>query len=193
MALDDPEFELCGEAGDARAAVQLALAEQPDVCLIDIHMPGSGIDAISKIAAKLPRTAVVAFTASREDEDLFDALRAGAAGFLYKEIDPGSLPRVVRAVFAGEGALPRRLVPLLIERFRGRSHHRRVSVEGRVSVDLTSREWEVYHLLQEGLSTSDIARRLFISRGTVRTHVASILKKLDVPDRESAIHLPHKR
>jgi DNA-binding NarL/FixJ family response regulator len=193
VALGADTFRICGEAANARQTVELALAEKPDICLVDIHMPGDGIHAVSEIATKLPRTAVIAFTASRDDEDLFAALRAGASGYLYKDVDPERLPRILRAVFAGEAALPRHLVPRLIEQFRDRSHRRRVTVEGALSVDLTSREWEVLQLLEQGLATAEIARRLFISRGTVRTHVASILKKLDVPDRGAAVHLLQKR
>ena len=189
LALAGGDFEVVEEAGDARAAVRAAREHEPDVCLIDIHMPGNGIAAVAEIAAKVPRTAVVAFTASREDEDLFDALRAGAAGYLYKDIDPVSLPRALRAAYEGEAALPRSVVPRLIEAFRDRQQRHRVAVRGQRSVELTSRETEVLDLLTQNLSTVEIARRLFISRETVRTHVASILRKFDVPDREALLTL----
>jgi DNA-binding NarL/FixJ family response regulator len=152
-------------------------------------MPGNGISAVAEISSKLPRTAVVAFTASREDDDLFDALRAGASGYLYKDIDPVSLPRALRASFEGEAALPRAVVPRLIDAFRDRQERHRVAVRGQRSVALTSRETEVLDLLTQNLSTGEIARRLFISRETVRTHIASILRKFDVPDRETLIAL----
>src|SRR5438132_2558643 len=189
MALERGGFEVCAEAGDGQSAVEAALRELPDVCLLDIHMPGDGIHAAETISRELPDAAVVMLTVSRTDADLFNALRAGASGYLLKDIDPVRLPLALRGVLEGEAALPRRLVALLIEEFRERKRRRRIPLVGRRGVELTDREWEVLELMKQGLTTDEIASHLFISPVTVRTHVSAILKKLHVPTREAAIEL----
>jgi DNA-binding NarL/FixJ family response regulator len=182
-------FVVCAEARDSDSAVDAARHERPDVCLLDIHMPGDGIRAAETISRELPDTAVVMLTVSRADEDLFDALRAGASGYLLKDIDPARLPHALKGVLEGEAALPRRLVTLLIEEFRERRRRRRLPLVGRRSVELTDREWEVLDLMRDGLPTEEIATRLFISPVTVRTHVSAILRKLQVSTREEALSL----
>jgi DNA-binding NarL/FixJ family response regulator len=189
MVLEPHGFDVCAEAADAASAVEAVLRERPDVCLLDVDMPGSGIAAAAEISAKRPETAVVMLTVSANEDDLFDALRAGAAGYLLKETNPERLPHALRGVMEGEAALSRALVARVIEEFRERGQRRRVPLAHRRAVDLTSREWEVLELLRHGLSTAEIAKRLFITPVTVRTHVASLLRKLDVPDREAAIRL----
>lgn len=188
-ALERDGFVVCAEAGDARSAIETARRERPDVCLLDIHMPGDGIHAAETISRELPDAAVVMLTVSRTDADLFNALRAGASGYLLKDIDPIRLPLALRGVLDGEAALPRRLVALLIEEFRERKRRRRIPLVGRRGVELTDREWEVLDLMKQGLSTEDIATRLFISPVTVRTHVSSVLRKLHVSTREAAVAL----
>ena len=132
--------------------------------------------------------AIVMLTASRDDRDLFDALRAGAIGYLLKDIDPDRLGVALRGVLSGEAALPRELMARVIEEFQGRSS-RRVLVRGRRGPRLTSREFEVLDLLRQGFTTEEVAKRLFISAVTVRGYVAAALKKLRVPDREAAFKL----
>jgi DNA-binding NarL/FixJ family response regulator len=188
-ALEHGGFEVVGEARDATAVVEIARRERPDVCLLDIHMPGSGIAAATRITDELPDTAVVMLTVSRNDDDLFDALRAGASGYLLKDTDPGRLPHALRGVLNGEAALPRTLVARLIDEFRDRGRYKRVPMLGARGAMLTSREWEVLELLREGLSTKEIAERLFLSPATIRSHVAAILRKLKVPDRAAAIRM----
>ena len=180
---------VCGEAKDAESALALATEQRPDVALLDIRMPGNGIRAARDIAARLPNTAIVMLTVSRSDDDLFDALRAGAAGYLMKDTDPTLLPSALHGVINGEAALSRSLVTKLIEEFRRRSGLRRLSLLGRSTARLTEREWEVLDLLKDGLSTSEIATRLYISNVTVRSHVSSIIKKLRVDDRAAAVRL----
>jgi len=182
-------FTVCAEAPDGDSAVEAARRERPDVCLLDINMPGDGIRAAETISRELPETAVVMLTVSRADEDLFDALRAGASGYLLKDIDPARLPYALQGVLEGEAALPRHLVTLLIEEFRERRRRRRIPLVGQRSVELTDREWEVLDLMRDGLPTEEIAARLFISPGTVRTHVSAILRKLHVQTREDALKL----
>lgn len=188
-ALERDGFVVCATAADARSAIEAARRERPDVCLLDVHMPGEGIHAAETIARELPETAVVMLTVSRTDADLLNALRAGASGYLLKDIDPERLPLALRGVLSGEAALPRRLVAVLIEEFRERKRRRRIPLVGRRSVELTDREWEVLESMRLGWTTEQIAERFFISPITVRTHIASILRKLQVPDREAAIAL----
>jgi DNA-binding NarL/FixJ family response regulator len=188
-ALERDGFVVCATAADARSAIEAARRERPDVCLLDVHMPGEGIHAAETIARELPETAVVMLTVSRTDADLLNALRVGASGYLLKDIDPERLPLALRGVLSGEAALPRRLVAVLIEEFRERKRRRRIPLVGRRSVELTDREWEVLESMRLGWTTEQIAERFFISPVTVRTHIASILRKLQVPDREAAIAL----
>jgi DNA-binding NarL/FixJ family response regulator len=187
-ALEQRGFDVVAEVGAAAAAVDAAKAHRPDVCLVDIHMPGNGIKATEAISGQVPETAVVVLTVSRNDDDLFAALRSGAVGYLLKEIDPDRLPDALLGVLRGEAALPRTLVARLIDEFQGRDR-RRTSVFKRRRAELTSREWQVLDLMRAGMSTAEMAERLFVSKVTVRTHVASILRKLRVPDRASALKL----
>jgi DNA-binding NarL/FixJ family response regulator len=188
-ALEADGFEIVAECSTGAAAVEAARAHHPDVCLLDIHMSDNGIAAAAEITASLPGTAVVMLTVSRNDADLFDAVRAGAAGYLVKDMDPGRLSHALRGVLAGEAALPRALVARLMDEFRDRAHRRTLPVLSERGIELTKREWEVLELLREGLGTAEIAGRLFISSGTVRTHVAAILTKLRSPDRKAALRL----
>lgn len=188
-ALESGSCQVVAEASDAAGAVAAARLHRPDVCLLDIHMPGSGITAASEITRWLPETAVVMLTASRDDGDLFEALRAGASGYLLKDMNPDRLASALRGVLVGEAALPRWLVLKVVEQFRA-TPQRRISLKPRaVTARLTPREAEVLDLMSTGLSTEDIAGRLFVAPVTVRTHIAAVLKKLRVPNREAAIRL----
>jgi DNA-binding NarL/FixJ family response regulator len=185
-ALEGVGFDVCADVPDAATAVSAAFALRPDVALLDVHMPGSGIWAAREISAQLPDTAIVMLTISRNDDDLFDALRAGASGYLLKDMDPARLGAALDGVLAGEAALPRSLTARVIEEFRGRGK-RRLPFTGERGAALTSREWEVLDLMRDGLSTAEIAERLFVSRVTVRRHVSGILRKLQVGSREEAL------
>ena len=178
---------MCAEVEDGPSAVAAAESEQPDVCLLDIQMPGSGIRAAEAISVKVPDSAIVMLTVSRRDADLFDALRVGASGYLLKDTDPDRLPLALRGVLEGEAALPRHLVSLGIDDFRERG--RRRPLLKRRGVVLTDREWEVLELMSDGLTTFEIADRLFIEPVTVRTHVSAILRKLRVSSRKAALQL----
>lgn len=188
-ALEKDGFVVCAEAADASSAIESALRERPDVCLLDIRMPGGGVAAAAAISAKLPEAAIVILTVSQDEADLFDALRVGAAGYLLKDTDPRRLPTLLSKVISGEGVLSPSLVAKLIEEFRERGRRRRLPLVGSRGVELTSREWEVLDLLRQGLSTRQIAERLFVAEVTVRTHVAAILHKLRVPNRQAALQL----
>ena len=182
------DFRICAEAADAAGAVEGAKREQPDVCLLDINMPGNGIAAATQITGALPGTSVVMLTVSRQDEDLFDALRAGASGYLLKGMDEATIGDALQRVLAGEAMLPGTLVARLVDEFRDREH-RRVAVADGQAARLTGREWDVLELMRKGAGTAEISERLFVSPTTVRSHVSSILRKLGVPTREAAIRL----
>jgi DNA-binding NarL/FixJ family response regulator len=184
----DEGFQVVAEAEDAEGAVEAALRERPDLCVLDVHMPGGGIRAARDVASALPNTAVVMLTVSRDDADLFDALRAGAAGYLLKDTNPTRLAHALRGVLAGEAAVPRILVARLIDEFRGHGR-RRFRLAGRGGANLTNREWEVLEMMHEGLTTAEISRRLFVSPVTVRRHVSGVLAKLDVSTRDEALRL----
>ncbi|HET8596014.1 MAG TPA: response regulator transcription factor [Intrasporangium sp.] len=187
-ALEASGCEVCGEGASAEDAVRLAVEHRPDVALLDIHMPGNGIQAARFIVRNAPEVVVVMLTQSAEDDDLFDSLRAGASGYLLKDTDPTTLADKLRGVLAGEAAMPPRLVARIMDEFRAPAK-RRFARRSVAAAKLSAREWEVMQLLGEGLSTEDVARRLFLSATTVRVHVSSVLKKLRVKDRESAFRL----
>jgi DNA-binding NarL/FixJ family response regulator len=188
-ALEEGGFAVVAEAGRADAAVEGALRERPDVCVLDINMPGSGIAAAARITGRLPGTAVVMLTVSREDDDLFASLRAGALGYLLKDMDPGRLAAALRGVLSGEAALPRSLVARVIEEFCSADRRPSLPLVRRRGAKLTAREWEVLELLREQRTTAEIAHRLGLRDVTVRRHVSSILAKLRVPDRKAMARL----
>ena len=189
QALEAGGCEVVADVADGPKAVAAALESKPDVCLLDIHMPGGGVRAAAEITRQLPDTAVVMLTASRDDDDLFDALRAGASGYLLKDMDPDRLAPALRGVLEGEAALPRALALKVIRQLQSPARRRILPGKGSPVSKLTSREAEVLELMAQGLSTEEIAERMFVSKVTVRTHVSNVLKKLRVPDREAAVRL----
>lgn len=189
----DSRFEVCAAVGDAAAAVQAAVREQPDICLLDIRMPGSGLAAAWEITGRLPRAKLVMLTVSEEDTDVMTALRAGAAGYLLKSMNLKRLPEALCGVCSGEAAMPRTLVSRVLESFHGREPRWRKLAASTGRGRLTSREWEVLELLAQGLSTAEIARKLVLSASAVRVHIASIVKKLEVRDRAAAVRLFNRR
>jgi DNA-binding NarL/FixJ family response regulator len=187
-ALEAAGCTVLGEAASGPEAVSLAEAEQPDVVLLDIHMPGNGIQAAREITERVPGVPVVMLTQSAEEDDLFDSLRAGAVGYLLKDTDPRELPGALRGVLAGEGAVSPRMVMRIMDEFRGPTK-RRFGRRSPAAAKLSPREWEIMNLLAAGRSTEEVAQELFLSPTTVRVHVSTVLKKLRVKDRESAIRV----
>lgn len=187
-ALEAGGCDVVAEGGTAAAAIELTIQHRPDVVLLDVHMPGSGIRAAREISRALPGTAIVMLTRSSEDDDLFDSLRAGAAGYLLKDADPATLADNLRGVLRGEGAMPPRLVARIMDEFRA-PPRRRFARTSPAASRLSAREWEVMDLLAQGLSTEQVAERLFLSATTVRVHVSGVLRKLRVKDRESAFRI----
>jgi DNA-binding NarL/FixJ family response regulator len=182
VALEGRGFTVCAEAGDADEAVAIAEREQPEICLLDVIMPGNGIRAAERIRELLPRTTIVMLTAADDDETLFDSLRAGAVGFLPKDMALDRLPEALRGALLGEPAIPRLVTARILSEF-----HRRgallTSDNRRTLGSLTSRETDVLQLLGQGLGTADIALRLYLSQATIRSHVASVMRKLGVGNR----------
>ena len=187
-ALEAGDCNVVGEGASADEAVALAIEHEPDVVLLDIHMPGGGIHAAHRISRRLPDTRVVMLTQSDADEDLFDSLRAGACGYLMKGSDPAALERTLRGVLSGEAAMSPQLVMRVLDEFRAPAK-RRFSRKSAAAMRLSAREWEVMDLLRQGLATEEVAKRLFMSPTTVRVHVSAVLRKLSVQDRESAFRL----
>jgi DNA-binding NarL/FixJ family response regulator len=186
--LEEYDFAVCAEAGDAESAVDAALRERPDACVMDIYLPGGGIRAAAEISAKLPETAILILTFSRSEEDFLAALRAGVSGYLLKDVEPERLPKALRSVLRGEAAIHESLVGRLIEEVRA-PRRGRVRVVDRVGADLTPRESEVLELLREEKATGEIAHSLSISEVTVRRHISEIVKKLRVRNRQEALRV----
>ncbi len=187
-ALEAADCAVLGEAATADDAVRRTLELAPDVVLLDIDMPGSGIRAAEQIARADSASVVVMLTASENDDDLFGSLRAGAAGYLLKETPPDELGDTLRGVLAGRAPLSPRLVARVLDEFRVPAR-RRFGRNSPAASKLSPREWEVMQLLAEGLTTSEVAARLFLSATTVRVHLSTSLHKLRVGDRADAIRL----
>jgi len=187
-ALTEGGMVVCAEAADAARAVQLALETRPDVCLLDVRMPGGGVAAAWEISARLPTTKVVMLTVSDEDGDLFRALRAGAVSYLTKDIDFETLPGALLDVAEGKAAIPPALVARMVMQFHSSDpRFRTTEVGAELGPRLTSREWDVLAGLAEGLSTREIARRLQLKPSGVRAHISAVVQKLGVADRREAV------
>jgi DNA-binding NarL/FixJ family response regulator len=187
-ALTEGGFLVCAEAANAARSVQLALETRPDICLLDVRMPGGGVAAAWEIAARLPTTKVVMLTVSDEDGDLFRALRAGAVSYLLKDIDFEILPQALRDVVEGKAAIPPALVARMVTQFHSSDpRFRTTEVGAEFGPRLTSREWDVLAGLAEGLSTRDIAKRLQLKPSGVRAHISAVVQKLGVADRHEAV------
>jgi two-component system, NarL family, nitrate/nitrite response regulator NarL len=186
--LEDDGFDVVATPPDGRSAVGIARNAQPDICILDINMPGDGTEAARSIVRELPDTVVVMLTVSTSDEDLFAALRAGARGYLVKGGDPAAMIARLRTILSGEPALSEGLTMRIIDQF-AEQRSRQLYVAGRGFVTLSVREADVLEALRLNLRTDQIARRLDISPGTVRTHVSALLRKLGVRNRAEAVEL----
>jgi DNA-binding NarL/FixJ family response regulator len=187
----DPRIEVVAEAGDGREAVELALLHRPDVAVLDIRMPVlDGLRAGDEIRRALPGTGVVILTTFGEDEYIARALDAGASGFLLKSGDPRELLAGLRAVAEGAAYLSPRVARRVIDAL-GPAGSRRARAGARIA-GLTGREREVLALVGRGLSNAEIARRLHLVEGTVKTHVSAILTGLGVRNRVRAAILAHE-
>lgn len=186
LALQAAGLTTCGEPLDTRSAVEMAAREHPDVCLIADGLRGGAIAAVDGIYRRLPRTKLIVLTEAEEPKGLLAAIRAGAVGYVRKDLDPTRLPATIRGVLNGEAALSRRLTYLLLESLRTRERGRSAPTKPG-GPSMTDRELEVLELMAEGLRTSEIAAQLSIAEVTVRRHVSSAVAKLGVEDRAAAI------
>ena len=182
----EPDLRVVGSASDGQQGVVLALALHPAVVLMDVRMPVmDGVAATRAIAAQLPETRVIMLTTFDDDAPIFAALRAGARGYLLKDVESDELTRAVRAVAAGQAFIQPRLTARVIDALAAAPGA--VPRPPPLAEPLTEREDAVLHLLAAGLANREIAARLVITEGTVKNHVSNILAKLDVRDRTQAL------
>jgi len=178
-----PDFTVVDEAGTVKEAIQKVEAHQPEVVVMDIRLPGgSGIEACREITQRLPGTKVIMLTSYAEDEMLFEAIAAGAAGYVLKQIGGDDLVRAIEAVGRGEALLDPALTQRVFERVREAQRKDEKSAFS----DLTEQEVRVLALLAEGKTNREIAQMLYLGEGTVRNYVSSILGKLGVANRAEA-------
>lgn len=186
LTLEREGFGICAQPVDVSSAIASAAAERPDVCLIDEHLAGGAIIAVHAIFQRLAGTRIVILTTSEEPRSLLSAIRAGASGYVRKDLDPTRLAATLRGVMAGEAAMSRRLTFRLMESLRTRERGR-VAATTPGGPSITDRELHVLELMAEGQRTSQIAAALGIAEVTVRRHVSSAMAKLGVSDRAAAI------
>lgn len=180
---------MIAEAEDAPGAVDAALREQPDLALLDVNMPGSGLAAAWEISARLPSTRVVMLTISRDDGHLFAALRAGAAGYLLKDTSSDDLRQAVRTVAAGGNLLSPSVTKHVMERIAGQGRAR--PRDPRLD-SLTERELAILARVGLGETNQEIGKALFISPATARTYVSRLLAKLQARDRTQLAVIAHR-
>ncbi|GGO33469.1 MULTISPECIES: response regulator [Streptomyces] len=184
----DPGVTVVGEAGDGQEAIELARSLRPDVVLMDIRMPRlDGVAATAALTEELPECRVLALSTFDMDEYVVGALRAGAAGFLPKDVSPEELVAAVHTVNAGEAAVAPRLLTRLISAFVTAPTPRPHSAPPGTRPDLTTRETDVWTLMAKGYDNTEIAEALEISHSTVKNHVTAVFAKLGVRDRAQAV------
>ena len=182
---DEPDIEIVGEASDGLAAIERATDLQPDVVLMDVRLPGiSGIEATRRIRNAQPATKVVMLTVSDDEEDLFAAIRAGASGYLLKEVSIDEVGNAIRSVVRGQALVTPSMAAKLFSEFNVLS--RRVDAQHGTAPRLTDREVEVLRLVAKGMSNKEIATELVIAENTVKNHVRNILEKLQMRSRMEA-------
>jgi DNA-binding NarL/FixJ family response regulator len=192
MILDaDPELRVVAEAGDGAMAVEACRRARPDVVLMDIRMPVmNGLDATRRIVGGEDPPRVLMLTTWDLDEYVFEALVAGASGFLLKDVSPEDLVAGIRTIAQGESLLSPSVTRRLIEAYVRDHRNARQPPPG--LADLTARELEIFGLVARGLSNAEIAGQLYVSSATVKTHVARLLDKLGVRDRVQAVVLAYE-
>jgi NarL family two-component system response regulator LiaR len=181
LLLTEPKMELIGEASDGVEAVEKAIALQPDVILLDLHMPQkSGAEVITEIKEAIPEARILVLTSFATDEDVFPAIKAGALGYLLKDSSPHELLRAIWDVYNGRLSLDRSVAQKVMQELR---QPLKLPL---TEEPLTQREVEIMKLVAEGLTNQDIADRLVVSERTVRAHVSNILAKLHLANRTQA-------
>jgi two-component system, NarL family, nitrate/nitrite response regulator NarL len=184
------DFEVVGQAGNMREAVQLARDLLPDIILLDIEMPGGGLEAARIVAEDCPVTRIVILTSSEEDDHLIRALKIGARAYILKGVAARELLRILRAVWAGESYVPPMLAASLLLEMREANSQQKQATSP--LDDLTPREREILEGLAAGLSNKEIGEKLFLSEKTVKHYMTNILQKLQVRNRVEAALLAQK-
>jgi DNA-binding NarL/FixJ family response regulator len=185
--LQQSGFTVVGQAADGETAVARADELAPDLILLDLSLPGmNGLEALPRLRAAAPAAEVVVLTASGTEENLLGAIRGGAAGYLLKSEPPERIVEFLRGVARGEAALSGAIARRLLDTVR-ETGGRETGVPDSIAAELTAREVEILLLLDDRLETDEIAKRLFISEHTVRSHVKSVLRKLGVSSRRDAV------
>jgi DNA-binding NarL/FixJ family response regulator len=183
--LEDQEIDVMGEASSGEAAVKLVSEVAPDVVVMDLNMPGiSGVEATRQLVAAAPSSRVIMLTISGDQGDVFDAVMAGACGYMLKDATGHEIASGVRAAAAGESLISPRIASKMLELVRERQDQREVPAAARA--ELSEREVEVLRLLAEGKDNADIAEALVISPKTAKNHISSILGKLQIENRIQA-------
>jgi DNA-binding NarL/FixJ family response regulator len=193
MILDaEPEIEVVGEAGDGLDGIEAARTLRPDVVLMDIRMPElDGLEATRRLTSNEEAPRVLILTTFDLDEYVYEALRSGASGFLLKDTPPEQLVQAIRVVAEGEALIAPSITKRLIEEFVRAGGTTQPEPPPGVA-ELTARELEVLRLIARGLSNAEIAKELFVSETTVKTHVARVLMKLHIRDRVQAVVLAYE-
>lgn len=178
-----PQFEVVAEAGNATEAMERVTRYRPDIVVMDIRMPGkSGIEATREIKAKFPKTQVIMLTSFAQDDMLFDAIEAGASGYVLKQIGSGDLIRALEAVGRGESLVDPALMQRVFQRVREASR----KAEDESFAALSEQELKILALVSKGKTNKEIASAVFLSEKTVRNYVSSILSKLNLSTRSEA-------
>jgi DNA-binding NarL/FixJ family response regulator len=188
----EADFEVIGEAEDARSAIDMAVDQNPDVVLMDLSLPSpGGIEATQRIKRQLPTTAVIVLAAAEDEDSLFDAIKAGAAAFILKEVNPADLVAIIRRVSSGEYLINDKVFSRPSVASRVLKEFRELAIYGQeaqpIFAPLSPREVEILDNIAQGMTNKQVAYALTISEQTVKNHMSSILRKLSVNDRTQAV------
>lgn len=181
----EPSLEVVGEGGNGKEALEKAKDLQPDVILLDINMPGmNGVEATSLLKQTQPELKIIILTIHKDDEYIFEAIKAGASGYILKDVETKELIKAIQTAAAGESIIDPALASRLFQEFSRLSHKgpREALIQ-----TLTEREKEILSLLVQGFSNRDLAQALFISEKTVKNHISNIFRKMEVSDRTQAV------